>query len=84
MARHFYHDQERNQHLWFVPDDRWNNRHLTDTEQGTTASFPEVTGDGAVQTDYGSFDLASVVTAQQAQSTGITPATAAKLRAFLQ
>ena len=66
-ATHYaYHDQEGIQHLWFVPDDRWNNRHPTDTEQGTTAAFPEVAGDGAVQTDLENVDLATVVTARLA------------------
>jgi hypothetical protein len=68
LAHYVYTDQEGNQHLWFTPGDLWNNRHLTDTEQGATASFPEVTGDGAAATDLArSFDLTSVVTAQQAR-----------------
>ena len=66
LAHHVYHDQEGIQHLWFVPDDRWNNRYLTDTEQSTATAFPGVTGDGAVQTDLENVDLASVVTARQA------------------
>ena len=37
------------QHLWFVPDDHECDRHLSETEQGTTAAFPEVTGDGAAR-----------------------------------
>ena len=59
-------------------------RHLTDIEQGTTAAFPEVTGDGAGRSNLSEVNLASFVTAQQARSLGITPATAAKLKAFLQ
>jgi hypothetical protein len=62
-----------------LPDDR----RLTDTEKGITASFPEVTGDGA-ETRLGDLDLDTVVTAQRARSIGITPPTTAKLRAFLQ
>ena len=33
-------------HHWFVLDDHEDDRHLSATEQGTTAAFPEVTGDG--------------------------------------
>ena len=84
LPRYAYHDQEGIQHLWFVQDDHGSNRHLTDTEQGTTAAFPEVTGDGTVLIDLENVDLGTVVTAQQARSIGISPATAAKLSAFLQ
>ena len=62
-----------------LPDDR----RLTDTEKGITASFPEVTGDGA-EPRLDDLDLDAVVTAQRARSIGITPPTTTKLRAFLQ
>ena len=58
-------------------------RRLTDTEKGITASFPEVTGDGA-EPRLDDLDLDALVTAQRARSIGITPPTTAKLRAFLQ
>ena len=65
-------------------DARSDNRHLSDTEKGITAFFPEVTGDGAERTRLDDIDLATLVTAQQARSIGITPPTTAKLRALLQ
>ena len=64
-------------------DARSDDRHLTDTEKGITASFPEVTGDGA-EPRLDDLDLDALVTAQRARSIGITPPTTAKLRAFLQ
>ena len=64
-------------------DARSDDRHLTDTEKGITASFPEVTGDGA-EPRLDDIDLDALVTAQRARSIGITPPTTAKLRAFLQ
>ena len=73
-----YHDQEDIHRPWLVPGDRGNDRHLADVEQGTTAAFPEATGDGAVRIDLKDVDLATVATAQQAHLIGITPATAAK------
>jgi hypothetical protein len=84
LAHYVYHDQESTQHLLFVQYDYESNRHLTNTEQGTTAAFPGVTGDGAVRTDLEDVDLDIVVTAQQTRSIGISPATAAKLSSFLQ
>ena len=47
LSSYAYHDTDGVQHLWFVPDDHECDRHLSETEQGTTAAFPEVTGDGA-------------------------------------
>ena len=72
LAQYEYTDQDGNQHLWFTPEDLVpNERHLTDTEQGTTAAFPEVTGDGAGASDLTmSNDFTSVITAQQARSIG--------------
>ena len=64
-------------------DARSDGRHLTDTEKGITASFPEVTGDGA-ELRLDNVDLGAHVTSQRARSIGITPPTTAKLRAFLQ
>ena len=77
------HDQRAARHLGPESDERETGRYLTDTEQGTTAAFPEVAGDGAVRTNLSEANLASFVTAQQARSLGIAPATAAKLKAFL-
>ena len=67
-----------------MPNGHEDDRHLTDTELGTTAAFPEVTGDGAVRELLTDTDLSTAITAQQARSIGISSATAAKLSALLQ
>ena len=83
-AAQAYHDQRAVHHLEPGLDERTTSRHLSDTEQGIAAAFPEVTGDGAVRTSLLDVDLATLITARQARSIGMPPATAAKLRAFLQ
>ena len=47
LASYAYHDDDGTQHFWFVPHEHEDDRHLSATEQGTTAAYPEVTGDGA-------------------------------------
>lgn len=84
LAHQAYHDTEGAQHIFFVPDDHEDDRHLTDTEQSTTAAFPEATGDDAVSKPLAGADPRTAVTAQQARAIGISPTTAAKLGALLQ
>ena len=83
-AAQAYHDQRAVHHLEPGSDEWTTSRHLSDTEQGITAAFPEVTGDGAVRTSLSDVDLATLITARQARSIGMVPATAARLTAFLQ
>ena len=83
-AAQAYHDQRAVHHLEPGSDEWTTSRHLSDTEQGITAAFPEVTGDGAVRTSLSDVDLATLITARQARSIGMVPATAERRRAFLQ
>ena len=55
------------------------NRHLSDTEQGITAAFPEVTGDGAMQTSLLEVDSSTLVKIGPRYSFA-TPAEAALIR----
>ena len=63
-AVHTYHDQRAVHHLELERNERATSRHLSDTEKGITAAFPEVTGDGAVRTSLVDVDLASLTTAR--------------------
>ena len=47
LTSYAYRGADGAHHHWFVLDDHEDDRHLSATEQGTTAAFPEVTGDGA-------------------------------------
>ena len=77
-AVHAYHDQRAVHHLELELDKRATSRHLSDTEQGTTAAFPEVTGDGAVRTSLLEVDPSTLV--KVVANTFATPAEAALIR----